>query len=211
MTYWKDSTLTWADSSDPNYPEIWNTAVGSSPANGAFPWTYANVPTWVQEQMDVNVRATDLAGNMTYSTSTFTFDTIPPVSITTYPALSGLVVSSMSAIAGTVTDSRNVTKVQIRLETNLGRHHQLLDERRLDRDPATPGWMPPAPAAAASPSPGPTTTRPTIKLFTDPSQLNFAWTTGGFYEIQSRGKDQAGNFEVAYRPRARSISIKRRL
>jgi hypothetical protein len=101
-------------------PNTWVVAVGSTATSGVVNWTYSTVPAWPNQTFELNARALDEAGNysVVYATNTFTYDDVPPVSITTFP-VSGVTYKTMARIYGTVSDGaapRDIseTRIQIR-------------------------------------------------------------------------------------------------
>ncbi|PIU20707.1 MAG: hypothetical protein COT18_00830, partial [Elusimicrobia bacterium CG08_land_8_20_14_0_20_59_10] len=101
------------------YPDIWNVAAGSSSASAQFTWTYdSSGVLWPQSDntLVLEAMAADEAGNYSVVSSTFSFDNEPPVSVTTYPFVNGVIYSSMTAISGTSSDiSSPVSDVMIKM------------------------------------------------------------------------------------------------
>ncbi|MBI5884269.1 MAG: hypothetical protein HZB91_14330, partial [Elusimicrobia bacterium] len=111
--YWSGALGNWCNLPFPdpcNAPDTWNVAADSSPTGGEFTWRYNTSAIealgWPQsdDKMRVDVRTTDEAGNFSFKSSTFSFDSVPPSSKLTFPETSGVLFSSMTKIFGTSFD-----------------------------------------------------------------------------------------------------------
>ncbi|MCK5582926.1 MAG: hypothetical protein KAI33_04010, partial [Elusimicrobiales bacterium] len=116
--YWKDG-VGWVDDTEAGYPEIWNVAAGSSSASGQFSWNYdSTAVAWLQrdDQLRVDVKAIDAAGNYNMVSSTFSFDQVLPESVILYPPVNDVLYSSMTAISGTSRDwTSSISDVKLKL------------------------------------------------------------------------------------------------
>ncbi|HLA40492.1 MAG TPA: hypothetical protein VJ417_10860, partial [Candidatus Glassbacteria bacterium] len=186
--YWLDGTGScggtalpnWVGTECPAYPNIWNVALGSSSAGGSFGWTYdSSSLSWPNRdnELRVDVKVTDRAGNYSATSSTFSFDNVLPASRITYPPANGTFYSSMTVITGTSYDLTSaINDVRIRMWYLAG--------------PATYYWDPTAPHWSASDTGwwsianGPGSKDFTNNWsytnadFTNPGANNFAWKEG---------------------------------
>ncbi|PJA12445.1 MAG: hypothetical protein COX65_08550, partial [Elusimicrobia bacterium CG_4_10_14_0_2_um_filter_56_8] len=164
----------------PSFPEIWNVALDSSSASGGFSWRYdSSALLWPNRDNELRLEAKvlDRAGNYSVTSSTFSFDDVAPESKIIYPPVSGVFYSSMAAISGTSYDLTSaINNVQIRMWYLSG--------------PSTYYWQPTTPHWSASDTgwwsiangPGPKgTINPwsyTNSDFSNPGTVNFAWKEG---------------------------------
>ncbi len=174
----------------------WVVATGTSASFNTVNWTYTTVPTWAAQTYQLNVRAVDEAGNYTqnYSSITFTFDNIPPVTITTYP-VSGSTYRSVAFINGTVQDGlspRDIleTRVKIYRSTGVGGVEHW--------NGGSDAWEGPEVWNLVN-----RTSHGGSLYYWDYSDTNFTdpnpaltWTSGTTYYIVSRAIDTAGNVAV---------------
>jgi len=124
--YWMEGTGScgttvlpdWVGTECPAHPNIWNVALGSSSAGGSFTWTYdSSSLSWPNRdnELRVDVKVTDRAGNYSTTSSTFSFDNVLPASRITYPPANGTFYSSMTVITGTSYDLTSaINDVRIR-------------------------------------------------------------------------------------------------
>ncbi|MDO8802826.1 MAG: fibronectin type III domain-containing protein [Elusimicrobiota bacterium] len=114
--FWLDGTG-WVDDEFGGFPEIWNVALDSSSAGGSFNWRWTPPPLTDQQrdnELRTDVKVMDRAGNYSITSSTFSFDNIPPLSRIKYPPANGALYSSMTAITGTTSDvTSGVSNVKI--------------------------------------------------------------------------------------------------
>ncbi|OGS07846.1 MAG: hypothetical protein A2270_01755 [Elusimicrobia bacterium RIFOXYA12_FULL_51_18] len=206
----------WVGAADacPDFPEIWNVASDSSSVGEIFSWNYdSSGVVWPDrdEQLRVDVKAMDEAGNYGLAGSTFSFDNSAPVSGFVYPPSSALAYSSMTAISGTSRDLTSpVSSVTIKMwYISAGTTYYW--------EPALPhwgitdaGWW--LIAGASGPKSVVNPWSYTNSDFTNPGTLNYAWKegthdglSGKTFFIAAKAVDAAGNEEINYSTRTFSF------
>ncbi|MBI4656704.1 MAG: Ig-like domain repeat protein, partial [Elusimicrobia bacterium] len=128
-SYWMDGSGTcgsaslpgWVDSAAgcPFFPDIWNLSIDSSSTAGVFTWRYPSTAVgWPERdnQLRVETKVSDKAGNYVMVSSTFSFDSVPPIASILYPPVNGVTYSSMTAISGTSRDwTSSISDVRIKM------------------------------------------------------------------------------------------------
>ena len=210
--YWVDGTG-WVTSAFPGFPDLWNTAIDSTPVSGVFTWRYdASAVAWPDRDsgLRVETQALDAAGNYTTASSTFSFDATRPGSYVLYPPNNGVTYSTMAVIGGTSTDNTSpITDVGIKMWYVTG-------PTTYYWSPAVPHWAPgdpgfasiggsAGPAATINPWAYNSTQNPD---FNNPGSLNYAWKegthdggNGKLFHIITSALDAAGNSQVVYSTR----------
>jgi len=97
--------------------DSWQVSLDSAPTP-TLGWGASDIPSFPGNpgRYKVNTRAFDSAGNvLTYSTASFTFDDVRPVSKSSSVA-DGHVVNSLTAVYGTASDGNGVSAISIKLE-----------------------------------------------------------------------------------------------
>ncbi|MDD5655835.1 MAG: hypothetical protein PHF00_01075, partial [Elusimicrobia bacterium] len=207
----------WRNSAYPGFPDLWLVADSSSsaPSGGVpFSWSYASAVNWLERdnELRVEARVEDQAGNWTLASSTFSYDPTRPVSLTTYPWTNGTTFSSMTVIAGRSRDDTSpIKEVGVRIwYLSAGTSYYWSPGQ-------SPRWQPAEPppdfiSLAGSGGPKATYNPWTYANadFTDPNSLTFAWNqaahdgdvapqygNGKTFYIVSQAQDEAGNVESA--------------
>ena len=190
----------------PSFPEIWNVALDSAAAGGSFNWRYdSSSLAWPNRDNELRVEAkvTDRAGNYSVTSSTFSFDNVAPSSRITYPPENGALYSSMTAITGTSYDlTSTINNVQIRMWYLSGASTYYWQPIIPHWSASDTGWW----SIANGPG-GKDTVNPwsyTNSDFADPGAGNFAWKEGThdggngktFY-IVTKAVDAATNNETS--------------
>ncbi|MFA5858611.1 MAG: Ig-like domain repeat protein, partial [Elusimicrobiota bacterium] len=123
-TYWDCATQTWVES----LPETWNLADSYTGNQWNKVWQlYNNLPAeWTPDvNYQINVRATDKAGNVTvkYATSTFKIDPTAPTTLIQKPGTNGKMLNyewatqTIATISGTAKDTTSqLSRVEIRIK-----------------------------------------------------------------------------------------------
>ncbi|MDA8132148.1 MAG: Ig-like domain-containing protein, partial [Elusimicrobia bacterium] len=216
--YWKGGTGTcgitvlpgWVNTDCPGFPEIWNVAAGSTSVGGALSWGFdSSQVSWPNRdnELRIEVKNTDQAGNYGVAVATFSFDNIPPNSRVTYPADGGSY-TSITGISGTSIDLTSaITDVRIRMWYLSGVTTYYWQPTVPHWVSADTGWW--SVAGAAGP-------KITVNLwtysnsdFTSTGTANYAWQEGThdgqqgktFYVV-TRAVDAATNQEIGYSTRS---------
>ncbi|MEK7721525.1 MAG: hypothetical protein AAB359_03955, partial [Elusimicrobiota bacterium] len=170
----------WVDAACASFPNIWNVALGSAAAGGGFSWSYNSASlAWPNRDsgLRVETRATDRAGNYSVTSSTFSFDDVPPGSRIIYPPANGALYSSMTAISGTSYDLTSaISNVRIRMWYLSGSSTYYWQPNTPHWSASDTGWW----SIAGAPGPKDATNPWTYTNsdFTNPGANNFAWKEG---------------------------------
>ncbi|MCG2725771.1 MAG: Ig-like domain repeat protein, partial [Elusimicrobia bacterium] len=110
--YWSESSG-WIDIS------TWNIVNSSSAMSGEFTWIYdSSAIIWPDRdnELEVEIKVMDEAGNYSIVSSTFSFDKTPPTSAILYPSSDNILYSSMTNIMGTALDyTSSLDSVKIKM------------------------------------------------------------------------------------------------
>ena len=167
-------------------------------------------------ELRVEARVTDEAGNYTMTASTFSLDGTPPTSLITFPASSGLTVSSMTSIIGTaqdITSALNEVRIKMWYLSGGVTYYWNPD---LSQPPfwetSDPGFA--AIANSNGPKATPKVWQYNSSHFTNPTQLTYAWRqathdsaagpnfgNGKLFNIITQANDSTGNDEVIFTTR----------
>ncbi|MDT8285807.1 MAG: Ig-like domain repeat protein [Elusimicrobiales bacterium] len=215
--YWMDGSGSCGGTALPNwvgtecgsFPDVWNLSVSSSSTGGSFSWSYpASQVTWPDRdnELRVEVRAYDEAGNYGVASSTFSYDRTAPASRILYPPADEVLYSSMASISGTSLDlTSSIGDVQITMWYLSGgvTYYWVPSAPHWD---TAPGWQ--SISGAQGPKLVYNPWSYTNSDFNNPGTINFAWKEGThdglngkrFY-VATRAKDGTGNFETSYSTR----------